>query len=165
MGASFGASSMIYKKSARIDKPERSSFSGGHFSRPLICSTEGHIYYINEIMSVRRVNSVGSYSERIWNNPKKRFQSYQKIIQKLDAYNKYTGYTYASTIEEKQNDYLLKCIYLIDKKDLTPAMRKLISELDFKERLKIYLKLYAPLIYSKLVRLKRLINYKQNYIK
>ena len=74
----------------------------GDLPMMLYFASKGNIGYIDEVMSVYRMQVAGSWSAR-QNTLKKRTRHYHTILNLYDAFDQYTGYRYHDVIEAKKN--------------------------------------------------------------
>lgn len=73
----------------------------------LYLSQKGTIFYINEIMAVRRIGVPNSWTNRMKNNALRK-SLYPKMIRMLEGFNRYSKYRYSKEIIEKQITYEVK---------------------------------------------------------
>ena len=74
----------------------------GDLPMMLYFASKGNIGYIDEVMSVYRMQVAGSWSAR-QNTLKKRTHHYHTILNLYDAFDQYTGYRYHDAIEAKKS--------------------------------------------------------------
>lgn len=112
----------------------------------------GDVYYIDEIMSCYRVNSVGSWSSRVNLDSKKRLAHCTSMLEMYDAFNEFTANKYEKQLSQKRKDcFTLKCVLCLDdKKDLKILLKKgkrYCSKIGYiKLRVYLFLMAYAPKI-------------------
>jgi Glycosyltransferases involved in cell wall biogenesis len=78
----------------------------GDYPLKLICTSLGYGYYINEVMSVRLRGVKGSFNERVINNPQKRIEFIEKVIEILRYFDEYTEGKYSRLIEERIKKFM-----------------------------------------------------------
>ena len=112
----------------------------------------GDVYYIDEIMSCYRVNSVGSWTSRVNSDSKKRSAHCTSMLEMYDAFNEFTANKYEKQLSQKRKDcFTLKCVLCLDdKKDLKILLKKgkrYCSKIGYiKLRVYLFLMAYAPKI-------------------
>lgn len=162
-GEFIATNSIIYRKEV-MDNPPNFYFNApiGDYPLQILSSTKNYAYYINEFMSVYRVGVEGSWSSRMIsdkNKAEKIIDLYNKIIDMLNEFNKYSNGRYSDVINEKiiKNEFeILKTDKKI--KQLRGTKYKTIYDsLRLKEKTKIYINCYFPNIYQKLSNIKRYI--------
>lgn len=145
----FQTSSYLYKQSAlTIDPiPEFVKyFDVGDVKIMLTVIANTNIYFINEIMSCYRVNSKGSWTQRVFLNQNRRLQHEKNMIKALLSYDDYTDNKYSSQIFKLINE---KKFY-IDlwegryKKCLLKENREFFNNLQKKEKIFIILNVFFP---------------------
>lgn len=62
--------------------------------------TKGKIYYIDKVMSAYRVNTPGSWTQRVAQQPEKQRENSLKNIEFLNAYNEYTEYKFDEYVQK-----------------------------------------------------------------
>lgn len=126
----------------------------------LYFGTKGKTYYINEVMSCYRLNSVGSWSVKQKNNPELQKRHIQKMKEMYLLFNEYSNYKYTDQINEKVSVFDLSMILLSTNsllKKITFFFKKSnidsYKDLTGRAKIKLLLSLYLPFllkIYSKI---------------
>lgn len=129
----------------------------------LVLANYGYSYYIDHVMSVYRVNVEGSSTQRakIENqNLNKLIMRLKKHIEILDGFNEYSQYKYTNQLDEAKKVWEVSILRAEGKiKELkSKRYKSFYNHFNNKERLKIYLSLYVPKTYRKLVSIKRVLN-------
>lgn len=112
----------------------------------------GDVYYIDEIMSCYRVNSVGSWTSRFNSDSKKRWDHCTSMLEMYDAFNEFTANKYEKQLWQRRKEYFTsKCVLCLDdKKDLKILLKKgkrYYSRIGYiKLRVYLFLMAYAPKI-------------------
>jgi len=114
-----------------------------------LLATEGDVYVIPKVMSVYRFGSKGSWTNRIYKNPKQleaHFLAAITTMEKLDEYREYKFHdAIAKNIEQRRFDTQIK---LLNFKALKNApYKKKYYALSIKERTLLYLQKYAPFLH------------------
>lgn len=109
----------------------------GDITIMLLALTNGNLYYIPDVLSSYRINSIGSWSATLLNNNKKIADHEKNMIDVLESFNKYTKFEYDDALNEIiLNKRLYICILTEQYKLLfKKSNRKLLGKLTFKERL------------------------------
>ncbi|MCC3862836.1 glycosyltransferase [Terrisporobacter petrolearius] len=110
-GMFIGTNSIVYRKEA-LDNPPKWYFDApvGDYPLQIFLASKGDVYYIDDVMSVYRVNVPGSWSNRVYFSPK-RINHFKKISKMLDAINEYTDYKYNKEIETRKENNLKDVIF------------------------------------------------------
>lgn len=126
----------------------------------LYFGTKGKTYYINEVMSCYRLNSVGSWSVKQKNNPELQKRHIQKMKEMYLLFDEYSNYKYTDQITEKVSVFDLSMILLSTNsllKKITFFFKKSnidsYKDLTGRAKIKLLLSLYFPFllkIYSKI---------------
>lgn len=110
---SFQTSSVVVKRDLLVNKP---AFTGmvksvGDYPLSIYYSISSNVFYFGEVMSVYRVCSKGSWTERIARNQGKLAATIKDKMLMLNAADKYYGFEYHSAFEKaiRMNNYKL-CI-------------------------------------------------------
>lgn len=125
----------------------------------LILANYGYAYYFDEVMSIYRTNVEGSSTHRanIENqNPNRLITRLKSHIDILDGFNEFSKYKYADHLDEAKKVLEVSILRAEGKiKELkSKRYKSFYNQFNTKERLKIYLSLYAPETYRKLVSIK-----------
>lgn len=103
-GDMMSTNSMFYRR--ELKECEKPSFwensPVGDLPARLYLALKGPFGYINETMSVYRLQAEGSWSMRQTNSWKKRKAHSEAILRMFDEYDRYTKYKYHSTIRKKK---------------------------------------------------------------
>ena len=94
--AFFQTSSMVFRREALGELPDWFATAfGGDFFIVLLTVTKGNIHYINDIMSVYRINpnSTSNYHSR--------FEIYKNFETHLEKFDEYSGYKYHKWIQDR----------------------------------------------------------------
>lgn len=98
--------SQVYRKDAVINRPELFYHRGvGDYTMLLYAATVGYIYYIDKKMAAHRISSDGSWTQRIYENNNRRIAHYNKMIEFLHDFDRYTKHRFSATIEERIYEY------------------------------------------------------------
>jgi glycosyltransferase involved in cell wall biosynthesis len=73
----------------------------GDIPLKLILSEKGNLYYINKIMSIRRVNVNGSWNNRIISNYNMKIKHYNEMIKMLIEFNKWSNFKHNTEITNR----------------------------------------------------------------
>ncbi|MER2036789.1 MAG: glycosyltransferase [Solibacillus sp.] len=125
----------------------------------LVLASYGYAYFFDEVMSIYRTNVEGSSTERanIENqNPNQLIHRLKGHIEILDGFNEFSHYKYANQLDEAKKVLEVNMLRVEGKiKELkSKRYKSFYNQFNTKERLKIYLSLYAPKTYKKLVDIK-----------
>lgn len=99
-GMLAATASMVYRRSAVVDYPEWAKKAPlGDKSLQLVLFSRGSIGYINEVMSVYRVGSVGSWTLRMRDSLKYRLRTQKSVVKFYHDFDRWTGGKYHHQIE------------------------------------------------------------------
>lgn len=141
----YHTSSLMYRKEFAFHRPDFvSSVPGvGDYPFSIYLSLSGKIQHFKEIMSVYRLRTDGSWSQRMSRNCQKNIKTNENLIKMIEMADDYSEGKYHEEFQRsiayyQYSNYLLKAEY-----------RQAIKEphyktLSFKEKLKIRLKAYFP---------------------
>lgn len=104
-------------------------------------ATKGSVFYIPKEMSRYRLQSIGSYSERVSNNPKFQEAVFRKQIECYRLYDEYTSYAFHNEIEVLLLRYEFR-IYVAYKdwnKIRQKRFRKFFDEFTVKRKIYLFL--------------------------
>lgn len=110
----------------------------------------GDVYYLDEIMSCYRKNSVGSWSSTQKTDSKKWFLHCESMVEMYDEFNKLTENKYKEQLKPRRKEYYLtKCVLDLDKREnarvlLKRENREFFRRHSLKNRVYIVLKAYVP---------------------
>lgn len=150
--------SLLYRKSAIKDYPDFAFKSPvGDYPLQMIVASKGYAYYINEIMSVYRRGSEGSWANRMYSDtPDNQVKFYSSIIDLLNNFNKYTDCEFNNSVEKTKLLYEIK-IHFVNK-DMEELKhkkyKKVIATYGVKRKLKFMIRIYAPRLHKRLSSLK-----------
>ena len=112
----------------------------------------GDVYYIDEIMSCYRRNSIGSWSLRMKSDSKNQLLHYNLILEMYDAFNEFTDNKYEKQLSPRRKVcYLTKYALNLDDPEnakilLKKENRDFLKRHSIKYRVYVVLKAYAPKI-------------------
>lgn len=112
----FHVNSMVYRISDRLKMPE--SFiipEVGDYPLMVYMSMLGPIHYISRVMSVYRINSSGSWTERMKSDRNKRINHSNNVIKALNNMDEYSHHRYHTSFQSViKYTELRKCVYQKD---------------------------------------------------
>lgn len=104
-GGGFMATNSMFYRREFVKMEDRPSFwknsPVGDLPTMLFLSSKGKIGYINEVMSVYRRSSIGSWCSK-QNSLRIRTRHHKAILKMFDEFDEYTNYKYHSTIQKKK---------------------------------------------------------------
>ncbi|WP_177918518.1 glycosyltransferase [uncultured Eubacterium sp.] len=112
----------------------------------LYCISRGNLYFVDEVMSCYRNNSVGSWTNSLLNNRSKLITQLNKMFDLYVSYDKYIDYKYSKQIQEIKNELLFKVsLYENNSKEsLKKKYRPFFNKLSNKEKIFVVLNAYFP---------------------
>jgi hypothetical protein len=119
----------------------------------LYLALQGTIFYIDELMSARRVNVKGSWNYRMQHSEQrvvKKVDHLEKLKIMLMALDEYTSQKYSATIKDRITEY---AFYMLVLKEDFKGMRqhdyynKYYNNLGVTAKISLYLREYLPLLY------------------
>lgn len=112
----------------------------------LYCVSRGDLYFIDEVMSCYRNNSVGSWTNSLLNSHSKLIAQLNKMFELYVSYDKYLNYEYSKQIQEIKNELLFKVsLYENNSKEsLKKKYRPFFNKLSNKEKTFVILNAYLP---------------------
>lgn len=152
--------SLLFPKKYIESMPEfYKSAHVGDYPLQMFLSSKGYAYYIDEIMSVYRMEVPGSWTSRVYFNVNaidKVNKAIEGDITLLEGFNKYSNYKYAKEIDiaKLQREFKLLVHENKLKEIKSNRYRKAYTSLSFNMKIKIYFRYYFPCLYVKLKNIK-----------
>lgn len=165
-GGFMATNSILYRKEVMDNPPDfYLNAPVGDYPLQIFSSTQDYAYYINEFMSVHRVEVEGSWSSRLIsekNKEKKIINLYRRLINMLKEFNEYSNGRYSNAINKKilNNEFEILIIEKKIKQLKMPKYKKIYDFLGLKEKTKIWINCYLPNTYKKLLNIKKYIKEK-----
>lgn len=104
-GNIFATNSIMMKKDVYISTPSVFFAKGfGDYQTFIYASICGKVRYLSDVMSVYNYATVGSWTERVWNNEQKRIEHYNQLINLLENIDEYYKGEYSEPITYKVNE-------------------------------------------------------------
>lgn len=101
-GAMFATNSCFMRTDIYKNMPEIFLARGFGDHQLIIYNTlQGYCHYFKEVMSVYNWGTIGSWTERVFKDKKKRVQQCIELISLMNRINEYTNYEYSEAIKEK----------------------------------------------------------------
>lgn len=147
-GWKIATNSMMYPRIVRGDGnvPFQGDCPNGDYALFCYCASKGNIYYIDELMSAYRVNSVGSLNWN-WRKDRDRFETARlKFVSMLDRMDLYLDYKYTNIIDKQKTNVLFD-LYISEPKKLLKN-KELYKKLSIVQKIKAKVKAYCPALYS-----------------
>lgn len=126
----------------------------------LVLASHGYAYYIDEAMSIYRVDVEGSSTERaklINKDSNELVRRLNKHIEIIDGFDKYSKYKYTDQLDEAKKVWEVSKLRTLGKIKVLKNQRykSYYKELSNRERTVNYLLLHFPIIYKKIVNIKK----------
>lgn len=165
-GWKFATNSIMYRASARkaLIIPFRGDCPNGDYALSVYMALNGKVFYINQLLSAYRAESVGSLNWVWRENISKYVESRNKYIAMLERINKYTNFEYEDVVKKNIEDARFG-IYLATG-DINGAKmyKELFSRLGKKQKFELWLHNNCPNFFSAYRRLVRKIKNAKNNI-
>ena len=119
------------------------------FETKILLAAEGYVHYLSNVMSARRLFSIGSWTVLNLFDDDKSIQHFHHAINVYNRINEYLNFKYNDLFEKAilRREYNI----LIKKRDYEALKREpyksLIKEFDFKRKIKFYIRRYTPGLY------------------
>ena len=146
----FPTASMFF----RIDYYTRNadflmSVKGFDYLAKATLATEGNVYVIPKVMSVYRLGSAGSWTNRIYKNSNLLEKHLIDAINTLEKLDEYRGYKYHDAIQKNidQRKFEIQMKLLNFKALKNDPYKEKYYNLSFKERVLLHLQKYVPFLY------------------
>ena len=108
-GSNVATNSFVYRSQYVVDRPEwMNKFKVGDYPLILLLGTKGTVRFFNEPMSVYRISSTGSWSEKMKNSSTLRKENSNATIKGLLVFDKYYDRKYTLWVHYKLFTVLLK---------------------------------------------------------
>lgn len=165
-GWKFATNSIMYRASARKELviPFRGDCPNGDYAMSVYMALNGKVFYINELLSAYRAESVGSMNWVWRENTDKYIDSRTKYVAMLERINKYTNFEYSDILKKNINEAKFgMCIATGDMKD-AKVYKELFNKLGKKQKVELWLHNYYPSVFSLYRKLVRKIKNAKNNI-
>lgn len=112
----------------------------------LYCVSKGNLYYIDEIMSCYRNNSIGSWTNTVSSDTSKLIASSKRMFELFKSYDKYLDYKYTNDIKrmEEKIEFKISLYENNSKESLKKKYRPFFNKLSNKEKTFVVLNAYLP---------------------
>ncbi len=112
-GSSAPTASLFYRREIAEERPKWRKMSPvGDMPLKMLLFIKGRVGFINEVMSVRRLNVTGSWNDRVRNQEKEENIYLEKMIRMLNEFNKYTEEKYVHDVRRIVMSYDMKRLRL-----------------------------------------------------
>lgn len=140
--------SLFYRKEARgvSDIPYQENCANEDYATIVYLALAGKVHYCNEIMSAYRVVSRGSLNWSWRQDSKKMFESRKEFVAMLDRIDEYTKRKYHHILVKYKENVLFNLYLGMGKISECKAYKEKYESLNIKERLKLYIRHYAPFV-------------------
>ncbi len=148
-GNFVATNTLFYRRSLNESVPEFRAKFNIDYALQIHGSLRGGMLYLEDMMSVYRVCSAGSWTSRVTKNVDKVKELERKKNEMFLRLDKYTDYKYTDVIKERMriNEFNVLLFCEEYKKVLDKRFRDLFKKRSFKNRLKIRIKAYFPFLY------------------
>lgn len=148
-GGLVSTNSIVYRKNRTNIRPDffyKNKFSFLDYQLMILLLMLGKVYYLNEFMSVYRVNVPGSWTLRNASDSKESIMRLYEIISMLDMVNKETEYVYDKIIQKTKcyNEFNILILQGRLKEAKNGKYKNSYQELKLKSKVSVNLKCYAP---------------------
>lgn len=143
------------------DPPEfRRVVRVGDIPMILYFSTLGDIYYINDVMSQYRINSIGSWTDRS-KNPQFSLAHAEGMMKMYEEYNKFTNNRYEELCNKKSAEHRITYLYHREefKKIMSAENKQALKKKELKFKLRVYCGAIFPRFSRFLLNLYRRVKY------
>lgn len=112
----------------------------------LYCVSKGDLYYIDEVMSCYRNDSIGSWTNTVLKNASKMLEHTKKMLELFNSYDKYLDYKYTNNIKkiEEKIEFKISLYENNSKESLKKKYRPFFNKLSNKEKTFVVLNAYFP---------------------
>lgn len=153
-GWKFATNSILYRREARKDLeiPYQQKCSSGDFATLVYLALQGKVYYMADVMSAYRVESIGSLNWTWKKNPDKYIQSrieFANMLRRIDAY---TSGAYHQTINRNIEQVEFSVAYASGDLPEAKKNKALYDKLEMVKKVKMYVQYYFPGIYEVIAR-------------
>lgn len=148
-GGLFATSSILYPAVFSKNMPR---FYGNapvrDYPLAIYLALQGTVFYMDELMSVYRVEVSGSWSSLTMGNIDRKIMHYNKISDMLDEINQYSAYEYEGIINhtKKRNQFNLMLDQGMFKEAKQGEFKEIYDEMGVSGKTKIFIKQYFPSI-------------------
>lgn len=160
-GGLFPTNSALYPSEFALNRPayyEKAPV--GDYPLAIYLATQGHVFYMDEFMSVYRVGVQGSYMDKLTSSSEKITRHYDAIEAMLDGVNDATNYIYNDSIIKTKRFNKFNVL-------LSQEKYKELQSVEYKEhydkmhkaiKAKIFIKMHFPLLARVAKKLKKLVH-------
>lgn len=120
----------------------------GDYPLSIHLALSGYVYYIDQYMSAYRMNTNGSWTNRVLLNKERCNEYVKKTFEMLDEVNSYSGYKYKDAVDEAKKMYRYRNhINLEEYKEARKSeYYKYYSRMSFFDKIKIIVKENFPIV-------------------
>lgn len=149
-GWKFATNSIMYRRAARKDVtiPFKGDCLNGDYALTVYLALNGHVYYIDELMSAYRQESIGSLNWTWHNNINRYVDARIKYIGMLERINEYTQFRYTSILQENIDQAIFGLNIMKGDFYAARADTKRYNQLTAKQKIDLWLHGYFPSLYT-----------------
>ena len=157
----MATNSMVFKKIALDTEaiPYKGDAFNGDYALMTYLSLKGKVFFMDELMSAYRVESIGSITYGWKQDRKKRVDADERLLAMLDRLNKYTNFVYEDSVIKKQS-VVLYCL-LLDSRSIDEYKKyklkyiNIFNSIELISRFKLFLNIYFSGVYKLLKMVKQ----------
>lgn len=149
-GWKFATNSILYRREARKDLeiPYQQKCSSGDFATLVYLALQGKVYYMPDVMSAYRVESIGSLNWTWKKKPDKYIQSRREFANMLRRIDAYTSGKYHQTISRNIEQVEFSVAYAGGNLPEAKKNKALYDKLEMVKKVKLYVQYYFPGMYE-----------------
>lgn len=148
----FATNSLMYRQTVRnpLVVPYRGKCKNGDYALVTFLAFQGNVYYMNDLLSAYRVNSIGSLNNQWKRNPELRKKDRMEYINMVYRMDEYTNKKYHKIIEQYARKIEFEMYCQLGDMHGMKKFEDLYRQLSFKKKMKLFLGNKLPYAYEKL---------------
>lgn len=156
-GWKFATNSIIYRATARKELiiPFRGDCPNGDYALTVYLALNGKVFYMNELMSAYRVESIGSLNWKWKEDSSRKIEARQKYIAMLERINEFSKGEFRHILEKNKMEAEFRICITAGNLEGARKNQQLYKKLQIRQKFELWLHFYFPktfAIYRKLIR-------------
>lgn len=149
-GWNFATNTLMFRRSA-IDElpiPFKGDCENGDYAWLVYLALKGKVFYLDELKSAYRIESIGSLNWNWLYDSKKHIDAKIRFVNMLQRMNSYTGYAYEKTLGEQIDKTNFFIAFSNGDRRAAMKYKILYSQLTKRDKIKLYIHSVVPFFYD-----------------
>lgn len=149
-GWNFATNTIVYRRSARQDLiiPFQGKCPNGDYAMSVYLALKGKVYYIDELMSAYRIESIGSLNWMWKNNVEKHIAAKKEFINMLFRIDEYTEKKYHTILENNIKDAEFEINVTSGNVNAARQDKDRYKKLGIKQKGELFIHFYFPKLFT-----------------